>query len=110
MFCSLSKTISIRGGSICRPFFIKAGFGIFEYNILLKMTTTKKRKQVSDFVSTKADERFINMVYAMMLEYDAKTNPFTEEEFSDRFHASKADVKAGRVVSHSDVKKKFSVK
>lgn len=74
------------------------------------MTTTKKRKQVSDFVAKKADERFINMVYAMMQEYAATFKPLTESEFLERFHQSSEDIKAGRVISQEALKKKFSSK
>ncbi len=74
------------------------------------MTTTKKRKQVTEFVTKKADDRFINMVYAMMQEYAAALKPLTEEEFLEQFNESVADIKAGRVVSHEKLKNKFSAK
>ncbi|TND09076.1 MAG: hypothetical protein FD123_1479 [Bacteroidetes bacterium] len=74
------------------------------------MTVLQKRKQVSDFLKKKADDRFINMVYALMQEYAAKLEPMTEEDLLGRIRKSRNDVKSGRVYSHADVKKRFRVK
>ena len=71
------------------------------------MTTLQKRKQVSDFLNKKADDRFINMVYAMMQEYSHRLVPMSEEEFYERNKKSQKDIKAGRTVNHSEVKRRL---
>ncbi|MBI3510454.1 MAG: hypothetical protein HY064_07300 [Bacteroidetes bacterium] len=72
------------------------------------MTTIQKRKQVRDFLSKNADDKFINMVYAMMMEYFNELKPMTEEELLERNKKSQKDIKAGRLVGQNEVRKKFA--
>lgn len=71
------------------------------------MTVLQKRKQVQDFVAKNADDRFINMVFALMQEYSNSLKPMSEKEFYARNNKSRRDIKAGRIKSHEEVKKYF---
>lgn len=50
------------------------------------MTTTEKRKHVTDFVKKEADEKLVNMIYALVQEYTNETYvryELTDEQFQE---------------------------
>lgn len=74
------------------------------------MALKEKRKKISEFVVKQADDRFINMVYALMQEYANTLQPMSEDEFYERNRKSQKDIKANRLFTQDEVKKRFAEK
>ncbi len=76
------------------------------------MGNEEKRQELIQYIQ-EADERFLNMVYAMSQEYIKKDvagyrpdgTPLSHEDVRQRAKAASQRVKDGQYISHEEVKK-----
>ena len=79
------------------------------------MGVPKLRSEVEKLIKN-ADERFLNMVYAManayvnkdIVAYSADGKPLTKEDYIKQIEEGLADVKAGRTISTAALKRKVN--
>jgi len=83
---------------------------------LIVMNNEEKRQELIQYLQ-QADERFLNMVYAMSQEYIKQDvtgyrpdgTPLTEEDIRQRAKAASQRVKNGQYISHEEVEKEMAL-
>jgi hypothetical protein len=84
--------------------------GFFVYsNIPIVMTTSSLKKELHKTIDEINDNSLLEAVYTLLKKNVRKPlEPMTEKEFYARNSKAQKDIKRGNVVSHKDVKKRFS--
>ncbi len=76
------------------------------------MTTLQKKTKIKKYIEQKADERFLNIVYAIMeadtnliVGYTADGKPLTRQEAKERLKKAEARINKGQYITQDELEK-----
>ena len=70
------------------------------------MGTAQRIEAIQDFLSTQADERFINLVFGM-IEAEKEHQPVSVEQYNKELDEADAAIDRGEFISHDKLKEQM---
>lgn len=70
------------------------------------MGAAQRLEAIQEFLSTKADDRFINLVFSMV-ESEKEYQPISVEQYNKELDEADAEMNSGEFISHEELKEQM---